>query len=419
MFGFQKRFILPFLLLLVVIGYDTLSLRLQPMGTQLESTSKSITTILDKYSKEVLKGDMTQLYGREILSTQDLKKLKSWIDELDGNHIQAQIYKDYELVFWTTEFSNKNFCRELIRPPFTGQICYAPFDKTGKIEARSLEKEGFENYFSIAKGPSQHQIENINVSLGKTFRPTRIENVMLLIYLGLILWLVILSIKNSVIWPLLILIALRVAAVTVAWTSRYSYDDLTTSLTSSLSYNHLDLLMDGIILFGLMFWMARYFIGSFDKKVGPWAIASLSFLHMVIFVTHIRLIQILVRSENTTLSIEDLSNTSATDLIVFATIVLLQLGIFHFGYSLFKLYKTSARSKTELYVTYGVSICAAVIMGYFLKLNLDPWILLLFLFCYVLLMDLFVDVKTRTITWIIWGDQIKAGFSKRSLQQGS
>lgn len=402
MLALRKTLILPCLLLIVAFFYDNISLREKPSDECFQSTKLIIAEILEKNASELLSPQFTQLYEKSNLELSDLGLLKTKLDELAANNLETKIFNQDEPVFWTETYSDKNFCKTLDKNGFTGKICYAPFDHRGRIDSKHLETLGFHHYFRKDHNFGAQKIKGVSVIMGDRFRTTLSEYLLLLLYFIAFLWIILFSLKTKNYWPLLALGTLRAFAVRFNWFDRYNLNELVDSFTEVINYNSIDLLFDSCLLFSLMFFIADRYIISYPRKLSKVAMMGLSFLHIIIFISHIRLIQLLVRSENTKLSIEDLGQTSIADSILFASMVLIQLGIFHFSYSLFKHYKESTRTKSELYGSYGLSIIIGVVLGYLLKLDLDPLLLALFLFCYILLMDLFVDVKTRTITWIIW-----------------
>ncbi len=400
--GFQKSLILPLLILLGIVCYDHLSLLPSEKEERFSHTETRIKSILSENQKNLLDSKYTELFSKPELEIDELNKLKLLLDELEQNSIQVKLLKDEKLVFWTEEYSKYNFCEAFQTKDFTGSICYAPFNAKGYAEISTLQNDGFDYYFKRGVHKGHDEIDGVPITLGKKFRTSLQENLIITLYFLAFFLTLILSVKYSAYWPLVILGGVRALAILNNWSDRFAHPELTQLLNQNVQYNSIDLLLDSTLLFGSLFVITEQFITPVKNKLTTSRFASLSFLHILIFISHIRLVQVLVRGENTSLSIEDLGSTSISDLIIFFAVVLVQLGIFHFGYALFKSYKTSTKSKSELYITYAVSICTAVVMGYFLKLNLDPALLILFLFCYILLMDLFVDVRTRTITWVIW-----------------
>jgi len=398
----ERHFILPFIFLIAIICYDNISLHQKSSQTRFTSTKDIVDKIITDNTDQLLDPSFTSLLSKTTLDYDELNKIKVITKRLSDNQIQAQLLNNQQRIFWTSQLDSTNICRDIDKGPLRGKICYAPFDKQGYVSNSTLESQGFKNYFKKNNHKGPHDINGTYITLGKTFRSSLLDKFILLGYFLGFLFITGLSIKHSNFWPILILACLRTLAVIKEWTKRFGDTELVQSFSDSLCYNSLDLLLDSILLFGGLLFITRKFVKSFHGRMTNWGMAGLSFVHMLIFLTHIRIVQILVRSENTTLSIEDLGSTSIADLFVFFSIVLLQLGIFYFGYALFRNYKTGDFSKVELYSTYAVSIIAAVVMSYFLKLDLNPGLLVLFLFCYILLMDLFVDFKSVTITWVIW-----------------
>jgi len=398
----ERHFILPFLFLIAVLCYDSISLRQKSSNERYDSTKQIVKTILQSNKTKLLNQDFTALLTKSELDLSDLNKIKEVTEEFSRNSIQAELYKGGKKIFWTTEVDSNNICQNIKDSGLTGRICYTPFDNRGYIDQSVLEQHQFKNYFKRDFNGGAHEIMGTSISLGKTFRSSLQDKLLILGYLLSFCLISLLSIKHRRYWPVVILVCLRCLSILQEWTGRFYDRELTRSFSDVVNYNSLDLILDSLLLFCISFFVTNKFVHSFRNKMTNWGMAGLSFVHMLVFISHIRLLQLLVRSEHTSLSIEDLGSTSIADFIVFVSIVLLQLSIFHFGHALFKNYKTGDFSKVEIYSTYAISISIAVVMGYFLKLDLEPGLLVLFLFCYILLMDLFVDVKSVSITWVIW-----------------
>lgn len=398
----RKTVILPCLLLIVAFIYDKVSLKQIASEDCFQSTKTLIQNILSDNASELLAPKFLKLCDKENLDLQELGVIKTKLDELVLKKIETRIYKDGKPIFWTERFSNNNFCKNISKGAYDGTICFTPFDRKGRISPATLQTLGFNHYFKKDHNNGKLKIEGLSIKMGQRFRTTTAEYSLIVIYLLAFLWLILFSVKHKNYWPILGLATVRAFAVRFNWFDRYNLKELVGSFTEYIPYNSIDLLFDSCLLFGIMFFITDRYVSSYTKKLSKVSLVGLSFLHILIFICHIRLIQLFVRSENTKLSIEDLGQTTVADTVLFAAMVIIQLGVFHFGYSLFKHYKESARTHVELYSSYVLSILCGVLLGYVLRLDLDPMLLVLFLFCYLLLMDLFVDVKTRTITWVIW-----------------
>jgi signal transduction histidine kinase len=80
----------------------------------------------------------------------------------------------------------------------------------------------------------------------------------------------------------------------------------------------------------------------------------------------------------------------------------LLLSIFIYSNTLFVSIQDNNISKKNTYWHTFVGIAIAAAISYFIGLDLNIWILLVFLFSWILLFDLFTDVKQKNITWLIW-----------------
>jgi len=382
--------------------YDIISLKEQPTQECYLSARSIVDKVLNKAQNKLTSNDMIALFDKEMLSSEDLRQIQLTTEELEKSHLQVQIYKGEKKVFWTKDHASRGFCQDISTNDISGSICYSPFKSDGSIDAKHLQKMGFHHDFIRGNTDSPYKVKGVPISMGKRFRTDKVEYLLLGGYLAAIIWILMTCLHYKHILPLLIVTGIRVMSIATGWMERYSLMDIVPSFSNDKAYHSLDMVFDGILLLSILLFITERFIISYKGKLSSPVMVGLSFLHMLFFISHIRFVQLLIRSDNSTIAIDDLGKTSASDFILFCSVVLIQLGIFHFGHALFRHFKDYNTSKVRLYSTYLGSIALAVGMGYVTKLDLDPIILSLFLFCYILLMDLFVDLRTRTITWVIW-----------------
>ena len=382
--------------------YDIISLKEQPTQECYLSARSIVEKVLHSAQNQLTSSEMLKIYEKETLSSEDLQKIQLTAEQLEQSNLQVQLFKKEEKVFWTKEFLGRDFCQEISSNAITGSICYSPFKSDGSIDAKHLQEMGFHHDFVRGTSDSTYKIKGVPISMGKRLRTANIEYMLLGGYLMAIIWLLMTCLHYKHILPLLMVTGIRIISITTGWMERYSLMDIVPSFSHHKAYHSLDMVFDGILMLSIFLFITERFIISYKGKLSSPVMVGLSFLHMLFFISHIRFVQLLVRSETSTIAIDDLGKTSASDFILFCSVVLIQLGIFHFGHALFRHFKDYNASKIRLYSTYFGSIVVAVGMGYITKLDLDPIILSLFLFCYILLMDLFVDLRTRTITWVIW-----------------
>ena len=395
-----RKYIFALSVLAVAIIYDVVtSFPITSHDHGYEELTLAVNDILDQQTQELLSTTKTTLFSKDQLTLEELNEVKQTLDQLKDKAVYVKLYKDKDLLFWTDGLRTEGFCRSFIATPFTGDLCYAPFSSAGVVNPKQLAKTGYDHFYKIDHDYGQ-EIEGLPISIGKKYRSQNQELIILGLYLLFFLVLLGRSLSQTNVGPLLFLLSLRVIAYLTEWFDRFSVLDITNSYFSAFSYTTIDVVMDSLLLFGTIILLSSY-IRS-EQKMNLIELAGSAFLHMLIFISHIRLVQLIMNSDKISVNLTDLSQIKAVDVVLLSMMSLTLLSIFHHGHSLFKYYKEVSTSKRDTYIGYGVSIIVAVAISYGLQLDLDPLILMLFLISYMTLLDLFVDVKSRTITWAIW-----------------
>jgi len=168
--------------------YDIISMREQPTQECYEDTQAIVNEVLQNESAELISNRMLYLYEKHTLSNQDLQQIKLSAQKLEQKHLHVQIFKNEERIFWTKNFIASDFCLDFSSSPFTGQICYSPFNEDGTIDASHLQEMGFHHYFIKASPDSHYKIKGVPVSMGKHFRTKTEEYILLGGYLLALLW---------------------------------------------------------------------------------------------------------------------------------------------------------------------------------------------------------------------------------------
>ena len=247
----ERHFILPFLFLIAIICYDSISLRQKSSDERYESTKTIVNSIIQTNKSQLLEKDFTTLLTKSELDLSDLNKIKEVTEQFSHNSLQAELYKDGNRIFWTQELDSSKICQKIDEATLTGLICYAPFDNRGYIDQSILEQHKFKNYFKRDFNDSSYELLGTSISLGKTFRSLLQDKLLILGYLLSFCLITLLSIKHRKYWPVVILVCLRTLSILQEWTSRFYDRELTQSFSDAVNYNSIDLILDSLLSYSV------------------------------------------------------------------------------------------------------------------------------------------------------------------------
>ena len=388
-------------LLALLYLYDHDSLSDQAEAEVYERARENIEDLLDSKAETLFDPALITLLSKQDLSSSELNQIKLLQDRLIKDNFSVNLSKGTEQLFWVNTLDNSAICTNKSRNDLALELCYHPFDEQGQVKQQSLTQSNMSHFYKLDETGRSPQIKGTSVKMGKKYRDTGLEYLLYFGYFILSFLILICSIKGHRYWPVGLLILSRIIAINCSWYKRFSIPELSESLFPNFSYTILDLSLDSLIIFGVLFLLTRRIKDS-ARSISPIILAGSAFLHLLLFLAQIRTIQFFMRSERLGHALEDLSSSTVSDMIFFFSTVLIQLGIFYFGTSLYASQRKANHPARLLYISYAISTCAAVVLAFALKLDLNPLILLIFLTAYLFMLDLFVDERSKTITWVIW-----------------
>ena len=390
-----------FLLLVLTVAYDYSHIDHVDDEVFLQDIQAKVTTILEETKTDLTSALNLELFNRNDLNVHDLNRIKEIESELQSNGVNAQIFSNAALIFWTEGSSGNGFCKDFINGDLKTITCFDPFDKDGQALNTYLEKHDLKRSFHLSEDGDN--ILGRTISADKCFRSRTKELILLFIYLTILLLGVGMCLKYDMALPLIILSTLHLVGICTGFFGNYSMINASTSYFETLHYTPIDLCISAILLFaGILFITRRMLHTSERVGIGSLQLLLFSLLNLLLFISHIRLIQLFTDSKAFALNLDDISQTESSSFIFLFSVVLLQLGIFYFSTSLGELFKLKKSKWTERFLIYAISIGLMVGIAAMIKIEINPLLLLVFLTAYTLLLDLFVDVKIKTITWIIW-----------------
>ena len=158
--------------------------------------------------------------------------------------------------------------------------------------------------------------------------------------------------------------------------------------------------MDSVLILGIL--TAILQTKTISKKASSYQVYLDGGFFLLLTLSHIRLTQLLTFSESVFNDFNDLSSLTVLDTISLISILIIQIGVFIFGLRFFKSLQELKISKYRHYGFIAGMALIGTIIAFIIRLDINHVILFFFLSAYFLLFDLFVDVKSKNITWIIW-----------------
>ncbi len=334
------------------------------------------------------------------INTARLNELRRLESILRDNSLSAEIKDKQELIFWFGHDNKSAFCKNRQINDLNYKVCLnwnTPFSRN------DLYNNTGYIFSSINDGTSNIEAYGQAISIDAKYRKRWQCNTILILLTISFVWFLILSTRNKSLFPLLIPVILRIIMIAYAWSQGLSSLHLQDSYFNSFHYNGADLLLDTIILVGLILNLSQFIFTNHDNSTFK-NLAAKSLFHVLLFLTLIRGLQIFLSSEKLNMSIENLRETNSHNLILIAASSLIFLVFFHLSQNLFKEISKSDLNTRQVLMIHLGSILFCILLTVLLKININPFFMVLFLGIYFLLLDLYADIYGHNLTWtIIWG----------------
>ncbi|MBT8234282.1 MAG: GHKL domain-containing protein [Saprospiraceae bacterium] len=343
------------------------------------------------------------LFRKTNLNVDELNQIKSIEESLKSQHISIKILDQGEPLVWLNNRDHNTICRSFVYNNSELEICLNPFNNDLRVHESIGIEAHLENTFELSNsGDGAVQFFNKWVKPIDYYRTVNLNNVFIVLYFFLFIYLLYVFIKNRLYLGVAFLALGRVLLfIFPSWHERFANSSFMQQILEWKTYGTVDLILDSIILFLIL---STYSTSQFKREV-PKSKQLFVFFHSVfialLIVSHIRLIQVLSFSDLVDLSINDLSRIDFTGISIFIAILLIQAGIFVYTINFVKKLKSEVGRK-PLY--FSLVLCTLFSSGFSIlfQLDLDIFLTSLFFLSYFILIDLFIDVKAKSITWIIW-----------------
>ena len=400
----SKGFIVSISIIIAALILDIVSLREVSKDVSFSKLEDYVDTELSYYTDLLSSEEYIELFLRDSLSISDLSKIKELEDKLSQDHIFAKVYLRNKEIYWKQGLSDNSFCS--IRKATDAvkiNICLEVYNDDGELHNFIYSKSGVQHKIYKARDIDKNYnlLNTIPLKIGQRYRSVQLNYFILTAYLlGLILFILnCVRKKNLVLFGAIVII--RIILFFVPWYNRFSNLDLTNQIFSIHNYNSIDLVIDTFLISGCLIFLSKLqFVHRPSQKIFLYNGLILSFL-VLLFISHLRLMQMLMYSDYLSISIDNLSDIGIRDTIIYGVTLAILSAIFIYATSAI-IYIKSLVSKKYLYTSFLVMTIMGIAAVHFFQLDINPLIFGIFLLSFFFLLDLFIDINYKTITWVIW-----------------
>jgi len=392
--------------LLVLVLLDLWSYRSHSPLDSVKKLDTHVQAEFDYFKNKLLDRQVLRLFEKDSLKSIELREIKSLNTELDYNRIQAILLRDNQKIFWTSNQDAADYCRNYARNNYRLKLCMDLFDENGILNTTIYNQSGISNQITRIKTDSLDgkglQWEGIPLKSKGKYRSSRLNNVLLIIYLVLICGIVWQLFIRPHIAGFIVLAAARLSLLLVPqWHARFWNSDLMTTLFDWQTYSNIDLLLDMFILFNLLRFISSRTYSIQSKKYIHHYLLSYGFFLLLLIASHLRLTRFVALCDTFQVTINDISTVNIPEITVFIALILGLTGIFFYAVSYIQRLKKEYIS-SRFYICLVGLIALSTTLIYFLHPGLPLFYTFLFSSCFFILIDLFIDIEKKSITWVIW-----------------
>ena len=352
---------------------------------------------------ELLSDEFISILEKDSISNADLNRLKKRADNLKKEHIAIALKKSDTLVFWTSIEHSRSYCRTYRKKDKSVKICLDYFSQDSLLKPEINVLAGISHILKLESqvNESQKSWNGHSLKSLKRHRSYRLNNLFILAFLLTAIALIYQCFMASTIWPVLLLMAARITQLLFGnWNKRFVNSSLELQLFDWHSYSNIDLFIDCFILFSFLSMLARG-LSCIDKKNHSIKLFTHALVLILSILTQLRIIQLVALCDSFNVAINDISTISIAEVVIFLAIILFQAGIFILTTSLFQNLKKNY-SGMYYYASLSIIVFVSSVLSALFMLELSMLYLTLFLICFFLLIDLFLDIQQKSITWVIW-----------------
>lgn len=397
----HKYYYVAIFLFLLALSIDLISVKIATPENTIARFESNLDRLLEEEGLIYLDTQYLSLLDQNSYSLQDLNRIKTVEDRIIKKGLHVQLYKDKNLVFWAGDKSMDQLCRTFGESQYHIRICTDIFNSESTIAEHIRENINPAPEFTLDL-ESEHMVFDQSVAISSLYRATATQILTLSLYFLALILALFTTVTTENRYALSVIFIFRIITMLIPWPSAFKAIDAANPIFADLSYTTLGLLIDAIIIFSLINLAGRKQLLLTVRRKSGYIIQSGIILLVLGILSHIRLIQLLVGSDKVLNNFSDISKFSSTDILALTALLILLQSIFIYSNTLFVNISRLNISKKQTYLQSLITIAGACILAHFLKLDVNSALLAGFLFLWILLFDLFTDVKQKNITWLMW-----------------
>ena len=401
----SKGYIISSVIFLLVLTTDFGSFRELSKDVTSEKLNQFVDTELSHYKDLLTSKDKLDLFRKDTLSNKDLNAIKELEDLLRENHVFPSVYENNKLLFWRNGSEIRSFCKvERVKPSTIINICMEVYDEDGELKNSIYNKSGIHHHVFNSKylEPTHSILGGLtSISIGKRYRTLRLNNIILGLYLLGFIFLITNCLRKEHNKVFVATAVARLSLFLVPWKERFVGSPLTQDIFPiHHGYCMADLVLDTFLVSGILILLSKYQFKKPEKIT--LSQMSISFVFSgLLFLFHLRIVQLLMSHKALNISIDNLAHISVYDALLFSVMIGLMAAIFIYVTS-FVLAAKKNCNKKELYLGFGSTALLSLSATHFLDMDINPVLYGCAIMAFFALLDLFIDIKNKTITWIIW-----------------
>lgn len=383
---------------------DLLSLRPKPKEESFKLLETYVDSELSHYKNLLSSEQYINLFQKDSLNTEDLSKIKELEDQLESDHIFARVYNGSRLLYWKQGSSKESFCDiRKANDSIVIHICLEVYDKTGELYRLIYDRSGVNNrIFSSEDEHSPYQLlDTIPLTIGQRYRSARLNYILIGAYILSLVLLILNCVRKKQTLIFGAIIAARLLLFFLPWSERFQNLDIVASLFTDIHYSSIDLLLDSLLVTGSLIFLSKFTLNYAQKKyIHLYNSINLGFV-LLLFISHLRLVQMLMYSDKVNVAINNLTDIGIRDSIILSACLSLLASIFIYATTIIIGLK-SQLSRRDLSISFVTLSIVGIVLIHVLQLDINPLFFGLFMISFLFLLDLFIDINYKTITWVIW-----------------
>ncbi len=346
-------------------------------------------------------------------SLTELKQVKHMTEILTDKSISANVEVKGKSIFWVQPTRSRDTCRSRVYMDHRIDVCLNLTDESGLLNKDITESLNLGYTYAVKKGADSFESRPMKIIPQKTFRSTYLNSILVASYILIFLFLAIFVASALAPVAYLSIIGLRAGLYLVDWARRFHPLEVVNPEYgfSPLNPSIADFMLNAILLFGVGLVSFKFPFNRLEKWVPRQAIFAGGIAALVtLFIFHMRMIQDLVFRTSLYFNFEDLTQLNTLDYFAMGATVVMGMALIVFAHSVFVHKPKIRENKHLIYLAYLIFSISGAYLGEAMSLNIPVLVLAAFLLIFCLLSDIYHDIQTKNLTWIIWWAILLSGY---------